>query len=65
MSWTLLRNSIAVSALTTALAVAFGFAVALWLAGLERRWRAAWLMIAGVALCLPPFLFVCTLIAKL
>jgi ABC-type Fe3+ transport system permease subunit/DNA-binding beta-propeller fold protein YncE len=56
MSWTLLRNSIMVSALTTGLAVVLGFAAALFLAGLERRWRTVWLMIAGVALCLPPFL---------
>ncbi len=38
MSWTLLKNSFLVSALTTVLAVMLGFVAALWLAGLERRW---------------------------
>ncbi len=56
MSWTLLKNSFLVSTLTTVLAVMLGFVAALWLAGLERRWRMTWLMVAAVALCLPPFL---------
>jgi ABC-type Fe3+ transport system permease subunit/sugar lactone lactonase YvrE len=56
MNWTLLVNSVLVSALATALAVALGLAAALWLAGLETRWRARWFGVAVAALCLPPFL---------
>jgi ABC-type Fe3+ transport system permease subunit/DNA-binding beta-propeller fold protein YncE len=56
MNWALFQNSLLVSALTTALSVAFGLVAALWLAGLERGWRVRWLMVAVAALCLPPFL---------
>lgn len=56
MNWTLLQNSLLVSALTTGLSVMFGLVAALWLAGLETRWRTRWLIVAVVALCLPPFL---------
>ena len=52
----LLQNSLLVSALATLLAALFGIIVALWLAGLEDRWRNVFLMLAGVALALPPFL---------
>jgi len=43
MNWTLLKNSLLVSALTTLLAVGFGFFVALFLAGLKWRWRRWWI----------------------
>jgi len=56
MNWLLLKNSLLVSGLTTLLSVGFGFLAALWLAGMERRWRARWLALAIVALALPPFL---------
>ncbi|MBU6402709.1 MAG: hypothetical protein KGS61_20500, partial [Verrucomicrobia bacterium] len=56
MNWALLRSSLAVSALSTVLAVVFGLAAALWLAGLDRRWRTALLALSAVALALPPFL---------
>ena len=56
MNWMLLANSLLVSALTTALAMVFGFAAALWLSGLSTKWRARWLGLAIVTLALPPFL---------
>src|SRR6266581_7420345 len=56
MNWTLLINSLLVSALTTLLAVASGFFVALFLAGLEWRWRRWWIAGAVLGLALPPFL---------
>src|SRR2546425_8184058 len=56
MNYTLLKNSLLVSALTTLLALAFGFIVALFLAGLDRRWRLWWIGGAVVGLALPPFL---------
>ena len=56
MNWLLLKNSLLVAGMTTALAVAFGFVAALWLAGLERRWRNLFLVLAMSALALPPFL---------
>ncbi|MDB6016462.1 MAG: repeat containing protein [Pedosphaera sp.] len=56
MNWPLLQNSLLVGTLATLLAVTLGFIAALWLAGLEPRWRARWLALAVVALCLPPFL---------
>src|SRR5437879_3287204 len=56
VNWTLLQNSLLVSALTTGLSVVFGLVAGLWLAGLETRWRTRWLIVAVVALCLPPFL---------
>ena len=55
MNWTLLQNSLLVSALTTLLSVSLGFVAALWLAGLEARWRNRFLLVAIVALVLPPF----------
>ena len=56
MNRTLLINSLLVSALTTLLAVASGFFVALFMAGLERRWRRWWIGGAVMGLALPPFL---------
>jgi len=56
MNWLLLRNSLLVGGLTTILAAGFGFVAALWLAGLERRWRSCLLAVAVTALALPPFL---------
>ena len=56
MNWALFQNSLLVSGAATLLSVAFGLASALWLAGLEPRWRARWLALAIIALCLPPFL---------
>jgi len=56
MSWHLLQNSLLVAVLTTLLAGLVGFAVALAIAGMESRGRAAWLAAAIVALVLPPFL---------
>ncbi|PWU15841.1 MAG: hypothetical protein C5B50_14790 [Verrucomicrobia bacterium] len=51
----LLKNSVLVSLLATVLAVGIGLAVALWLAGLPRRWRALFLVLAVIALATPPF----------
>src|SRR5438309_799234 len=56
MNWTLLKNSLLVSAPTTLMAVASGFFVALFLAGLEWRWRRWWIGGAVMGLALPPFL---------
>jgi ABC-type Fe3+ transport system permease subunit/DNA-binding beta-propeller fold protein YncE len=56
MNWTLFQNSMWVAGLATLLSVAFGLIAALWLSGLEPRWRARWLAVSVVALCLPPFL---------
>ena len=56
MNWTLLKNSLLVSALTTLLAVAMGFFAALFLSGSELRWRRRFLAIALIALALPPSL---------
>src|SRR5262249_39617362 len=39
-----------------ALAVTLGFASAVWMAALSTRWRACFLVVAVVALTLPPFL---------
>jgi iron(III) transport system permease protein len=55
MNWLLLKNSLLVAGLTTLLAASFGFLAALWLAGLERRWRHRLLAVAVMALALPPF----------
>jgi ABC-type Fe3+ transport system permease subunit/DNA-binding beta-propeller fold protein YncE len=56
MTWTLLRNSLLVSALTALLAVVLGFLSALFVSGLEWRWR-RWLIGAAIlVLALPPFL---------
>src|ERR1041385_4619022 len=56
MNWPLLQNSLLVAATTTAFAVGFGLIAALWLAGLEARWRKLFLALAAIALALPPFL---------
>ena len=56
MNWLLLKNSLLVGGLTTLLAASFGFVAALWLAGLEGRWRHRLLAVAVMALALPPFL---------
>ncbi len=56
MNWSLFQNSVLVSGLTTLLAMAFGLMAALWLNGLETRWRARWLGVAVGTLALPPFL---------
>jgi ABC-type Fe3+ transport system permease subunit/DNA-binding beta-propeller fold protein YncE len=56
MNWTLLKNSLLVGALTALLAVAVGFFSALFLTGLEWRWRRWWIGAAVLALALPPFL---------
>lgn len=56
MNWPLLQNSLLVSSLATLLAMGYGLTAALWLAGLETRWRnRAWVG-AIAALALPPFL---------
>ena len=55
MNWLLLKNSLLVGGLTTLLAASFGFLAALWLAGLEGRWRNRLLAVAVMALALPPF----------
>src|SRR6266581_793617 len=56
MNWLLLRNSLLVASLTTLLAGSLGLVGALWLAGLEKRWRFRILAVAIVSLALPPFL---------
>ncbi len=56
MNWTLLKNSLLVSTLTTLLALVTGFVAALFLSGLEFRARRWFLVIAVIALALPPFL---------
>ncbi len=56
MNWLLLKNTLLVGGLTALLAAGLGFVGALWLAGLERRWRHYFLALALMALALPPFL---------
>src|SRR5208283_3927610 len=56
MNWLLLKNSLLVGGLTTLVAAGLGFLAALWLAGLEGRWRKCLLAVAIMALALPPFL---------
>ena len=56
MNWSLFQNSILVAGLATLLSVACGLVAALWLSGLETRWRTRLLAVSVVALCLPPFL---------
>src|SRR5260221_14763437 len=56
MNWILLRNSLLVGSLTTLLAGSLGLVGALWLSGLEKRWRFRILAVAIVSLALPPFL---------
>jgi len=55
MSWVLLKNSLIVSGLATLMALGFGLATALWLTGLDKRWRNGVLAVAAIALALPPF----------
>ncbi|MBI3191565.1 MAG: hypothetical protein HYZ36_02790, partial [Pedosphaera parvula] len=56
MNWLLLKNSLAVSASATALAMSLGLVAALWAAGLGRRARSLFLAVTVIALALPPFL---------
>ena len=56
VNWTLLQNSLLVSGLTTLFSVAAGLFAALWLAGSERASRNKILVLAILALALPPFL---------
>ena len=56
MNWLLLKNSLWVGGLSTALAVFFGLGAALWLAGLSKTWRNLFFALAIVDLALPPFL---------
>ena len=56
MNWTLLRNSLLVSALTTLLAATMGLVSASFLNGLSLRWRRCFIALAVLALALPPFL---------
>jgi ABC-type Fe3+ transport system permease subunit/DNA-binding beta-propeller fold protein YncE len=56
VNWSLLKNSLLVGGLAALLAVSFGVVAALWLAGLEKRWRNLFLAAAVIALALPPFL---------
>jgi ABC-type Fe3+ transport system permease subunit/DNA-binding beta-propeller fold protein YncE len=56
MNWLLLKNSLLVGGLTAVLAAGLGFVAALWLAGVEGRWRSRFLAVAVMALALPPFL---------
>ncbi len=58
MNWSLVWNSLLLSAGAAACALAGGLLAALWFAGLEGRWRALFLAAAIVALVLPPFLVV-------
>src|SRR5436309_5051132 len=48
--------SLLVSGLARLLAVSFGFVAALWLTGLEARWRIRFVALAVMALAVPPFL---------
>ena len=56
MNWTLLQNSLAVSGGATFLSVVMGFTTALCLAALPPSWGKRLLVVAAVALVLPPFL---------
>ncbi len=56
MNWLLLKNSLVVGFATMLLAAAMGLGGALWLAGLPRRLRAVFLVLAVIAVALPPFL---------
>jgi iron(III) transport system permease protein len=56
MNWSLLQNSLLVAGFTSALALALGFMAALWLAAVQRRWRSMGLVLAIVAMAMPPFL---------
>ena len=56
MNWTLLQHSLLVSGLAVAGSVAVGFAGALWLAGIHAAWRRRLVLLAVLALAMPPFL---------
>lgn len=56
LNWSLLQNSLLVGGLTTLIAGALGFVVALALAGFETRTRRVLLALSVAALMLPPFL---------
>jgi iron(III) transport system permease protein len=56
VNWLLLKNSLFVGTLATALAVSFGLVSAMVLAGAQRRVRGFLLALAVFALALPPFL---------
>jgi len=56
VNWSLLQNSLLVSAATTLLSMVFGFAAALWLTAVPQRWRNLGLVVAIAALAMPPFL---------
>src|SRR5712671_695300 len=56
MNWLLLKNSLLVSGTATLLAMGFGLLAALWANGLESRGRRWVIMLAVLALALPPFL---------
>jgi ABC-type Fe3+ transport system permease subunit/DNA-binding beta-propeller fold protein YncE len=56
VNWLLLKNSLLVAGAATLLALLFGLAAALWLAGRESVWRHRFLGAAIIALALPPFL---------
>jgi ABC-type Fe3+ transport system permease subunit/DNA-binding beta-propeller fold protein YncE len=55
LNWFLVKNSLLVSGAATLLALVFGLAGALWLAGLPSPWRKLFLGGAIIALALPPF----------
>src|SRR5690242_15685130 len=56
VNWLLLKNSLLLGSLATALAMVFGWMSALWLPGLPRHSRNLFLVIALIALALPPCL---------
>ena len=56
MNWPLLQNSLVVAVLTVLVSAGFGFAAAMFLAGVEARWRNGLLALAIAALAMPPFL---------
>jgi ABC-type Fe3+ transport system permease subunit/DNA-binding beta-propeller fold protein YncE len=56
MNWVLLKNSLVVSGAAAALAVAAGFAAALFAQGLPRRGRNLVVALSALALAMPPFL---------
>jgi iron(III) transport system permease protein len=56
VNWHLLSNSLVVSGLAALAAGALGFAVALWLATIDPRWRFRVLTLVVASLALPPFL---------
>ncbi|MEO7300158.1 MAG: hypothetical protein ABI042_16460, partial [Verrucomicrobiota bacterium] len=56
MNWPLIQNSLLVAGITTVFSTLLGIFSALWLAGLERRWRKFFLTFAILTLALPAFL---------